>query len=132
IRDQAALVREATKWDYELRFPEQAPGLVDRALAIAMSEPRGPVHMPLTDLSPSPDFAAIASASRALGLSAGNQDEFRTALETALEHVTASKGAALIDVTTRRQLPLPAPARPPRSRRGGGLAMARAAGRAFD
>ena len=32
MRDQAALVREACKWDYELRFPEQVPELLDRAL----------------------------------------------------------------------------------------------------
>ena len=37
MRDQTALVRETAKWDYELRFPEQArgdrrPGLGDRPL----------------------------------------------------------------------------------------------------
>src|SRR5690606_5770036 len=47
MRDQAALVREATKWDYELRFPEQVPELVDRAWAIANSSPRGPVYLSL-------------------------------------------------------------------------------------
>jgi acetolactate synthase-1/2/3 large subunit len=47
MRDQAALVREASKWDYELRFPEQAGELVDRAYAIANSTPKGPVYMSL-------------------------------------------------------------------------------------
>lgn len=47
MRDQTALVREATKWDYELRFPEQAPAIVDRAYAIANSSPRGPVYVSL-------------------------------------------------------------------------------------
>ena len=47
MRDQAALVRESVKWDYELRYPEQAALLVDRALSIAMSEPRGPVYLGL-------------------------------------------------------------------------------------
>jgi acetolactate synthase-1/2/3 large subunit len=47
MRDQTALVREATKWDYELRFPEQAPEIVDRAYAIASSTPRGPVYVSL-------------------------------------------------------------------------------------
>jgi len=47
MRDQTALVRECSKWDYELRFPEQAPDLVDRAHAIAMSSPRGPVYVSL-------------------------------------------------------------------------------------
>jgi acetolactate synthase-1/2/3 large subunit len=47
MRDQTALVREATKWDYELRFPEQAQEMVDRAYAIACSTPRGPVYVSL-------------------------------------------------------------------------------------
>ena len=47
MRDQAALVREATKWDYELRFPEQAADVIDRAYAIASSTPRGPVYVSL-------------------------------------------------------------------------------------
>jgi acetolactate synthase-1/2/3 large subunit len=47
MRDQAALVREATKWDYELRFPEQVLELADRMHAIAHSTPRGPVYLSL-------------------------------------------------------------------------------------
>lgn len=47
MRDQSALVREAAKWDYELRFPEQATEIVDRAYAIANSSPPGPVYVSL-------------------------------------------------------------------------------------
>ncbi|MEO1091046.1 MAG: thiamine pyrophosphate-requiring protein [Pseudomonadota bacterium] len=47
MRDQAALVREAVKWDYELRYPEQLVDLLDRALAIARSSPPGPVYLSL-------------------------------------------------------------------------------------
>jgi acetolactate synthase-1/2/3 large subunit len=47
MRDQTALVRETTKWDYELRFPEQALEVVDRAYAIACSTPKGPVYVSL-------------------------------------------------------------------------------------
>src|SRR5690606_4013894 len=47
MRDQTALVREASKWDYELRFPEQALEIADRAYAIANSTPRGPVYVSL-------------------------------------------------------------------------------------
>ena len=47
MRDQAAMVREASKWDYELRFPEQVPDVVDRAHAIAASTPKGPVYVSL-------------------------------------------------------------------------------------
>ena len=47
MRDQTALVREATKWDYELKFPEQALDVIDRAYAIASSTPKGPVYVSL-------------------------------------------------------------------------------------
>jgi acetolactate synthase-1/2/3 large subunit len=47
LRDQAAMVRELVKWDYELRLPEQVPELIDRALAIATSPPMGPVYLSL-------------------------------------------------------------------------------------
>lgn len=47
MRDQTALVRESCKWDYELRFPEQVAGLLDRAWAIASSTPKGPVYLSL-------------------------------------------------------------------------------------
>lgn len=45
--DQHALVREACKWDYEIRFPEQIEEVIDRAYGIAMSHPRGPVYLSL-------------------------------------------------------------------------------------
>ena len=45
--DQAGLVREFVKWDYELRLPEQVGTVVDRALSIADSEPKGPVYLSL-------------------------------------------------------------------------------------
>ncbi len=47
MRDQSAMIREIVKWDYELRYGEQIENLVDRAYAIAMTEPRGPVFLSL-------------------------------------------------------------------------------------
>jgi acetolactate synthase I/II/III large subunit len=85
--DQAGMIREIVKWDYELRNGEQLTTVVDRALAIAATEPRGPVYLslpreviaaPLAELkqpSPSrlapaapaaPNATAIASAACAL------------------------------------------------------------------
>jgi acetolactate synthase-1/2/3 large subunit len=85
--DQAGMIREIVKWDYELRNAEQLTTVVDRALAIAATEPRGPVYLslpreviaaPLADIdhpSPSrlraaapaaPDASAIAAAARML------------------------------------------------------------------
>jgi len=85
--DQAGMIREIVKWDYELRNAEQLTTVVDRALAIAASEPRGPVYLslpreviaaPLSGLEhpspsrlaaaapPAPDASAIAKAARML------------------------------------------------------------------
>jgi acetolactate synthase I/II/III large subunit len=85
--DQAGMIREIVKWDYELRNAEQLTTVIDRALAIAATEPRGPVYLslpreviaaPISDLAaplPSrlsaaapatPDAGAIAAAARML------------------------------------------------------------------
>src|SRR5438477_1124509 len=45
--DQGGMLREFMKWDYELRHAEQVETVIDRALAIATSEPRGPVYVTL-------------------------------------------------------------------------------------
>ncbi len=45
--DQAGMLREAVKWDYELRIPEQITDVVSRAYEITMSSPRGPVYLAL-------------------------------------------------------------------------------------
>src|SRR6266404_1395717 len=85
--DQAGMIREIVKWDYELRNAEQLTTVVDRALAIAATEPRGPVYLslpreviaaPVSDFEPpspsrlsaaappAPDADAIAAAARTL------------------------------------------------------------------
>jgi acetolactate synthase-1/2/3 large subunit len=87
--DQAGMIREIVKWDYELRNAEQLTTVVDRALAIAATEPRGPVYLslpreviaaPSHDLEhpspsrlsaaipPAPDADAIAAAARMFAL----------------------------------------------------------------
>jgi acetolactate synthase-1/2/3 large subunit len=45
--DQAGVVREYTKWDFELRAGQPVDEVVTRALDIALSEPRGPVYLTL-------------------------------------------------------------------------------------
>jgi len=47
MRDQTAMVREPVKWDATLARPEQMASLVDRAVAVATSTPRGPVYLGL-------------------------------------------------------------------------------------
>ena len=45
--DQAAMLREYVKWDYELLMPAQVEAVVDRALELMHAEPRGPVYLTL-------------------------------------------------------------------------------------
>jgi acetolactate synthase-1/2/3 large subunit len=45
--DQASMVREFVKWDYELRDGVQVAAVLDRAVDIAMTAPRGPVYLSL-------------------------------------------------------------------------------------
>jgi acetolactate synthase-1/2/3 large subunit len=69
--DQGGMLREFVKWDYELRHAEQVETVIDRALAIAKSEPQGPVYVTLPREVLASDFsnqkfsetATIAAAS---------------------------------------------------------------------
>ena len=45
--DQAGMLRELVKWDYEMKRGDQAATVVDRALEMAMSSPKGPVYLSL-------------------------------------------------------------------------------------
>jgi len=45
--DQAGMVREVVKWDYELRNATQMESVVDRALNVARAAPAGPVYLTL-------------------------------------------------------------------------------------
>jgi acetolactate synthase I/II/III large subunit len=85
--DQTAMVREAVKFDYEMRYPEQGGAMVARAVSLARTEPCGPVYLSLpreplgtkieqgapADLTPrpaarpaAPDPAAVAEAAAIL------------------------------------------------------------------
>lgn len=64
--DQGGMLREYVKWDYELRNAGQLEAVVDRALELALAEPRGPVYLTLPrDLMAQPlDHIAIETPGR--------------------------------------------------------------------
>jgi acetolactate synthase-1/2/3 large subunit len=65
--DQASLVRELVKWDYELRDARQVCEVVDRALAVAATAPKGPVYLTLPRevlASPATEAAMDPSSAR--------------------------------------------------------------------
>jgi acetolactate synthase-1/2/3 large subunit len=45
--DQAGMLREMVKWDYEMKRGDQAAAVVDRALELATTSPKGPVYLSL-------------------------------------------------------------------------------------
>ena len=45
--DQAGMLREIVKWEYELRNGQQLETVIDRALAVATTQPAGPVYLSL-------------------------------------------------------------------------------------
>jgi acetolactate synthase-1/2/3 large subunit len=45
--DQAGMLRELVKWDYEMRRGDQAASVVDRAMEIASASPQGPIYLSL-------------------------------------------------------------------------------------
>ena len=64
--DQAAMLREYVKWDYELRTPVQLESVVDRAMELMHAEPRGPVYLtlPREVLAAKPGPVTITSPAR--------------------------------------------------------------------
>ena len=117
--DQAGMLREIVKWDYELRNGEQLATVVDRALAIAASEPRGPVYLSLPREviaapmpqqlpsrpfsaagSPAPDANAIAMVARLLAQAQ------RPLIVTANAGRDAAAFAALADFAERFAIPV--------------------------
>ncbi|MGH8151050.1 MAG: thiamine pyrophosphate-binding protein, partial [Steroidobacteraceae bacterium] len=66
--DQAGLVRELVKWDYELRDALQADLVADRALAVARTAPQGPVYvtLPREVLAQEPPAGGVFEAATAI------------------------------------------------------------------
>jgi acetolactate synthase I/II/III large subunit len=115
MRDQTAMVREVSKWDYELRFPEQALQLIDRAYAIASSTPKGPVYLslprevlcepcPADDLAAPPRMTpAIAAADpKALDAAARLIADAKHPVIIAQRGAGSAQGFAVLDELARR------------------------------
>ncbi len=101
--DQGGMVREFVKWDYELRGGQPVEPLVDRALDIAMSEPRGPVYLTLPrEVLAEPAVAARRTNVRPLGSSPAEPS--RRAIEEAA-HLIAKAEFPLIVTSSGGRTP---------------------------
>lgn len=100
--DQGSMVREIVKWDYELRAGQPAAAVVDRALDIAMSEPRGPVYLTLPrELLAATAAPTRSDATHALGVPAGVPP--LTAIEEAARILAAAEFPLIITSSVGRR-----------------------------
>ncbi len=101
--DQAGMVRELVKWDYELRNGEQLETVVDRALAVATTQPKGPVYLSLPRevlAEPLPGFAYDAPSRRVAAAPAGPD---ANAIDEAAHILTAAKNPLIITASAGRE-----------------------------
>jgi len=119
--DQAGMLRELVRWDYELRHAGQIETVVDRAMAIANSDPGGPVYlgMPRESLAEDIDGFAFNAESpirpaRATGVDASAVEEAAGILARAARPIliTGRSGrdtaavAALADLADAAAIPV--------------------------
>ncbi|MGB0631432.1 MAG: thiamine pyrophosphate-requiring protein [Alphaproteobacteria bacterium] len=94
--DQAGVMREMVKWDYELRNAKQIETIVDRAVSVAMSEPRGPVYLslPREVLAEDPGEFTFQSPTRRVASHGAAPDP--VALDEAAEILAAAENPLII------------------------------------
>jgi len=94
--DQGAMLREFVKWDYELRHAEQTETVLDRALAIAKSEPQGPVYVTLPREILASDFSKNSYSETPTLVAASAPAADPQALEEAVKLLAAAQHPMLI------------------------------------
>lgn len=100
--DQAGVVREYTKWDYELRAGQPVDDVVARAVDVALAEPRGPVYLTLPREVLADDDAAEAS-----GLVAGESAPAEPSpahLDTLADWIRSAEFPVIVTTHTGRDL----------------------------
>jgi len=92
--DQAGMVREYTKWDYELRSGQHPHDILARALEVALAEPTGPVYLTLPR-EVLADPCTAASRVKAAGRIAPTRPD-PAAIEQAAEWIAAASMPVLV------------------------------------
>lgn len=101
-RDQAGMLREYVKWDYELRLPELLETAFDRGMALAQSAPAAPVYMtlPLEVLGARVDGFAFSPQARLLPSRPTRPDDESIAL--AVEALAKARSPLIITTALGR------------------------------
>ncbi|MBM3502565.1 MAG: thiamine pyrophosphate-requiring protein [Alphaproteobacteria bacterium] len=99
--DQAGMVREYVKWEYELRQVNDLHAVLDRAISIATSEPFGPIYLTLPrEVLASPPGAAVNP--RPLARPVRQLAPDRHLLEQAVALIAAARFPVLVTTTLGR------------------------------
>ncbi len=94
--DQAAMVREWVKWDYELRHGADLEGVVDRAFAIAESTPPGPVYLTLPREVLAEEVAGIDYQTRSRQQKSGDRLPSPEAISQAADALANARNPLLV------------------------------------
>src|SRR5579864_2675838 len=100
--DQAGMLREIVKWDYELRNGTQLETVIDRALSLATSAPEGPVYLslPREVLAEPVNGFSYDSPSRRAAVASPGADE--AAVEAAAQILAKAKRPVIITASAGR------------------------------
>ena len=100
--DQAGMLREIVKWEYELRNGTQLETVIDRALSLATSAPEGPVYLslPREVLAEPVNGFAFDSPSRRAAVASPGADE--AAVAEAAAFLAKAKRPVIITASAGR------------------------------
>jgi acetolactate synthase-1/2/3 large subunit len=100
--DQAGMLREMVKWEYELRNGAQLETVIDRALSLATSAPEGPVYLslPREVLAETLSGFSFDSPSRRAAVATPGADE--AAVEAAAAILATAKRPVIVTASAGR------------------------------
>ena len=100
--DQAGMLREIVKWEYELRNGAQLETVIDRALSLAKSAPEGPVYLSLPREVLAEKLAGFSydSPSRRVAVSSPGADD--AAVAEAAEMLATAKRPVIVTASAGR------------------------------
>ncbi len=100
--DQAGMLREMVKWEYEMKRGDQAADVVDRALELAMTSPQGPVYLSLPREVLGEPVGEPSHARRPVRARPGVPGPAASDIERLADWITAAKRPLIITGTLGR------------------------------
>src|SRR5437764_9340410 len=102
--DQAGMLRDMVKWDYELKNGTQLETVIDRALTLATSPPEGPVYLSLPREVLAEKLAGFTYDSPPRRVAASPPAPDEAAVAAAAEMLASAQNPLIITADTGRDL----------------------------